>query len=197
MRNQTHRCLGLLILVCGLAGCRSQQAAFAFRPIYPPASFPDSAATTAWMASAAAPYPAQMPGSPRRPVGSMAVAATTARPDTSRTRRRPATPQRLPVTDPTSAPAVRAAPRPSQTTSKPVFSVRDAYKLFVALALTLGVGGILFITLLGGWLGISLGVLLILGALFLGLIGGFLGEFGSDEPFIFRQFFFPKRTPRP
>lgn len=196
MRDQTHRCLGLLILVCSLAGCRSQQTAFAFRPVYPPASFPDSAATTAWVASAAAPYPAQMPGSPRSPVGSMAVAATTAQPDTSRTRR-PAVPQRLPVTDPTTTSAVRPAPRPSQSTGKPVFSVRDAYKLFVAVALAFGVGGILFITLLGGWLGISLGVLLILGALFLGLIGGFLGEFGSDEPFSFRQFFFPKRPPRP
>jgi hypothetical protein len=81
--------------------------------------------------------------------------------------------------------------------ARPGFTDRDAYVLFVAVALLLGAGGILTLVLLSGWLGITLGVLLLLGALFLGLMGGFLGKFAEGKPFSFREFFFSKKKPKP
>jgi hypothetical protein len=57
--------------------------------------------------------------------------------------------------------------------------------LLATVALLLGVGGILLLRLLGGWVGISGGILLLLLALYLGLFAGLLGEFDSDKPFRF------------
>jgi hypothetical protein len=69
--------------------------------------------------------------------------------------------------------------------SAPAMNGGQASFLLATVALLLGVGGILLLRLLGGWVGISGGILLLLLALYLGLFAGLLGEFDSDKPFRF------------
>ena len=71
----------------------------------------------------------------------------------------------------------------------PALNSGNASFLLAAVAIVLGVGGVLLISFSGGWLGITLGVLAILVGAYLGLWAGLLGEFPSKEPFRFSKLF--------